>query len=362
MTYVYLGHGRDLLTELEVPPGCTLSTIAESGLASDLRSVLNLCNESTINKQMVTHPSEHVDKLYELFSGERFSSTFTHKRMLQEGEYHLTEAGQPYTNKYCDFLFKFERGTHYALLRSGLYNVETPGLRLPILKEGDIYDHVSINIDPLVGITIGNIKQLYHGCVYPDINTILTNIILATREPNTADDKLVPYPLFQEAVKKSVTMNVDGLMETFKGNHYFFVCRTYADDNHSFNTVEARRVLSAERKTRRRRSPLQGSTRKGRDQFKRAIRKMVRDMPIFKTSDYVTVMNMIQMRFKIFIDAGGNPAQRQIDFVNTTIGFINDSLAKRQFTIDDMRDTDPTFVEKLAQTQAFSTALRFVES
>ena len=85
-------------------------------------------------------------------------------------------------------------------------------------------------------------------------------------------------------------------------------------------------------------------------------------MPIFKSASYVTIMNMIQMRFKMFIDAKGNPNPRQIDFVNTTIGFINDTLAKRQFTIDDMRDTDPTFVEQLAQTQAFPTSLRFVKS
>ena len=331
MTYVYLGHGRELLDQQEVLPGCTLSTIAESGVASDLRSVLNLCNLSTVHRNIVTRPKEHYDRLHTLFSGNQFSNTFSHKRMLQEGEYHLKEEGDPYKNLYCDFVFKFDKGNHmYALLRSGLYNIEIPRLKLPILKEDDIYDHVSINIDSRVGLTFGNIKQLYHGCVYPDLDTILSNITLETQNPSMADDIIVPYRVFQAAVHKTVTLNVDGLMERFKGNHYFFVCRTYEHNHHhSFNSVQARRQSSAERGTRRlsrRASPtmLEGSTRKRRDNFKRIIKKIMKDIPHMSGAAYEGLIDIINTRFEIFIEKKGKGLQRHIDFVNDIIKSMNE--------------------------------------
>ena len=71
-TYIYLGHGQELLNKMEdgvfpdikkVLPGCTLSTIAESGLASDLRSVLNLCHISQTHPEMITNPRAHLNEL-----------------------------------------------------------------------------------------------------------------------------------------------------------------------------------------------------------------------------------------------------------------------------------------------------------
>jgi len=185
--------------------------------------------------------------------------------------------------------------------------------------------------------------------------------MLRTKNPSAADDLLVPYAVFQAAVNKAVTHNLSGLMEQFPGNHYFFICRTYADNNqHSFNTVQARRIASAERQTRRR-SPrvLEGATRKGKDNFKRAIKKMLKDMPLFKSASFTQLMNIINMRFQTFVDKKGNPPDRFTYFVNDTIRFIN-QYVKKQFTIDDIRELEPTFITLLSQTQKYDTALCFV--
>ena len=106
-TYIYLGHGREIILEKDgeyvpamstVPHNCTLSTIAESGLGSDVRSVLNLCTVSQQNPEMLQNPLAHLNELNRKFSGREYGNSYVHKQRLLEGQYHLKVAGKPFIN------------------------------------------------------------------------------------------------------------------------------------------------------------------------------------------------------------------------------------------------------------------------
>jgi hypothetical protein len=228
-TYIYLGHGgeKTLVGDTYVPANCTLSTIAESGIPGNLESTLMLCTLSGTHKQLVSHPVENYAELFDKFKdSERM--TGVHHQYLNEGEFHVKLPGEPYLNKSSDFLFEFKKDK-IMLFRSGLYNIATPGLNLPRLEGDNVYDQASITLAANGVITIANIKELYRGCVYPNIRDILENIRTSVKGIDiTNDESIMPYRVFRMALKEVVKkIDVAQLMEMFPGNHYFFVCRTH---------------------------------------------------------------------------------------------------------------------------------------
>ena len=229
-TYIYLGHGGEntLIEDKMVPDNCTLSTIAESGIPGNLESTILLCSLSGTHTQMVAHPVENYPELFDKFKDSE-RTTGVHHQYLNEGEFHVKLPREPYINKSSDFLFEFKKDGKIILFRSGLYNIATPGLNLPRLEGDNLYDQASITLAANGVISISNIKELYKGCVYPNIQDILENINTITKGIYTTDDETtIPYRIFRMAVKEVVKkMDVAQLMTMFPGNHYFFVCRTH---------------------------------------------------------------------------------------------------------------------------------------
>ena len=351
MTYLYFGHGRELTLEEDkvVLPGRTLSTISEAGIPSNVSSTLNLCNQYLLNKEKVMNPTEHYRELYKLFSGSMFPHTYVHKRHLQEGVYHLKTEGEKYSDKSCSFLFDFDKGDIRAILRSGLYNLETRGLFLPILQNRNIRDEASININPEVGITLDNIRRLYRGCVYPNVDEIIGSF-------KDLPDELIPYPIFVEAVKKFGEKNVSELMEEFPGNHYFFVCRDYGDEYaHSFDTIQERRKGSKEMANARLGMNSQTHTSlKSRQNFKLIIKKAF--APYLQTSRYSTIIQAAHASFDSFNNKRGDVEEEHFEFINKVIRLINDCLSKHLFTLHDI---DDKLLRQIKQTQDFG-ALCFI--
>jgi hypothetical protein len=355
MTYVYFGHGRELTLEEDkvVLPGRTLSTITEAGIPSNVASTLNICNQYLLNKAKVSNPTDHYRELYTLFSGSSYPYTFLHKRHLQEGVYHLKTEGEKYSDKSCSFLFDFDKGDVRAILRSGLYNLETRGLFLPVLQNRNIRDEASVDINPEVGITIENIRRLYRGCVYPNVDEMISSF------KDVREDEPIPYPLFVEAINKFGKKNVSELMEEFPGNHYFFVCRDYGDEYaHSFNTIQERRKGSKEMANARlgmnSQMPSHITPLKSRHNFKLIMKKAF--APYLQTSRYNTIIQAAHASFDSFNSKRGDVEVEHFEFINKVIRYINESLIKNIFIIQDI---DDKLLRQIKQTQDFG-ALCFI--
>lgn len=245
MTYIYLGHGMDLLKGRTpdfriVPEGCTYSTITHTGISSNLGSVLNLNYISVSHLDLLLEPDKNYDRLSRLFTGEENANNYMHKTKLEEGDYHLKLEKERYTNNHCSFLFNFlfdPDQTLIQLYRSGLYNVEKPLFPLPRLKnESYLSPSYSYIVDTKIGMDIDLIPLIYKDSLFPTSDEIIREI----KKTNT--ETLIPYNVFSKAVS-TITKNVNSaeLMERFPGNHYNFPCRDFENDNHSFNNSIVRK-------------------------------------------------------------------------------------------------------------------------
>jgi len=391
-TYVYLGHGFEFShkPDKEVPPGCTLSTITESSMGANIESVLLLCSLARTNKEMVTQPEKYYRELFDLYKGSQYNNTFQHKRALMEGELHLNKAGDKYQNKSSTFILDFhnKKGKGIiSLFRSGLYDLSTPGLELPRIDGGEIFDKSSIDIKQS-GLTVGNIRDLYKGCVFPNIDDILENVkkdlntMYRHRQPDLmvdtlTDDMLIPFRIFQYAMSTSANMNVDQLMEKFPGNHYFFICRNPREDlefAQPYENVLQHRQLSKNRAEAMLGKPIvptasHGLTLKAQQHFRRQLQEVFNthfkgDNKDFISQEYSGFMNVIKEEFfDIFIRDKGYPVNRKgepmpeiTEMCNAIIQKINDELRIHEHTYVHI---DHGLLDLIRQSQEFETATRF---
>jgi len=358
-TYIYLGHGNEILKKgeeyvpamMKVPDNCTLSTIVESGLGADLRSVLNLCTVSQQHPEMLSNPLAHLNELNRKFSGREYHNSFEHKKRLLEGQFHLKVAGKPFVNKYCNFLLEFKlNDTTVALFRSGLYDISTVTKPLPLLADGKIFDTSSFNVNIEEGITKDVIVAVYYESIYPTSDAILENIA------KTHDiENIIPYKVFVRAVRKLVVDDLYDIMYELPGNHYFFLCKIFVNDI-PYNVVEQIREMSKNTsEPLNELSPVQlQSTRKGVFAFKHVIRKIFirKKLPTQTLADY-NYEGYINVICKVF-DMVTPDKKNRIQFVNDVIDEINSGLDK--FTIYDI---DPKLMSKIRISQDIEGVHRF---
>jgi len=369
-TYIYLGHGQELYNDKRhVYHDSTLSTITETGLFAKTLSAVNLSELCQTHKELVKHPRENKDELNLLFTGSEREGLL--KQVLMDGKYHLKTEGRPYYNKKCSFLFNFEYGDECSLSRSGLYDIDTPGLNLPTLKnEDDMVDESAIDIYKSKGLTITQIKALYRGCVYPRVTDIVDYIRL--HRPKTIRQKLkhtvnkntffskdrpytrtisrnkdiqfrvktqlanlIPYYLFVDAVASATTKTVADLMRDYPGNHYFFVCRNYASYyERPYENVKLNRQLSGEKNAPR---TLDFATLLGEDNFRYIIQKVYIDNePEYMDHDYEDMMVRLKKRFNDYIEFKGQVDDTTLGFVETTIRLIDENIENKQIHVDDI--------------------------
>jgi hypothetical protein len=289
-----------------------------------------------------------------MFSGRDYRDSFEHKKRLIEGQYHLKIAGKPFVDKHCNFLFDFQIGNTMALFRSGLYDISKVTSPLPILTAGKVHDPASYNIDIQVGITKDVILAVYNESIYPTSDDILGNI------SKTHDiESTIPYDVFTKAVKDAVVDNVHAIMEKFRGNHYFFVCKTY-DTNYDlpFNQVEQLRKLSKNTsEPLEELSPVElEGTRKGGFAFKHAIRRIFikhkHHSQTLKNYGHESYMSILIIRVDSFIMG----AKRQAEIVNDIITELNTGLERRLFKVQDI---DPGLLSRIRKTQSIEGVIKF---
>jgi hypothetical protein len=362
MTYIYLGHGNDILLKKDgdyvpairtIPDNCTLSTITESGLGSDLRSILNLCTISQQHPEMLNNPMSHLNELNRKFNGREYRNSFEHKKRLLEGQYHLKVAGKPFINKYCDFLFEFKLDdTTVALFRSGLYDISTVTKPLPVLSAGKVYDTSSFNINIKEGITKDVIVAVYDESIYPTSHAILEYI------SKTHDiEKNIPYKVFVRAVRNVVVDDLYDILYELPGHHYFFGCKIYANNYVlPLNRVEEIRQMSKNTsEPLEELSPVQlQSTRKGGFAFKHVIYGIFikNKLPSQTLSEY-NYEGYIHLICKVF-DMVSPDKIKRIEFVNDVIDGINAGLGK--FTLHDIH---PKLLSKIIISQEIEGVHRF---
>ena len=357
--YIYLGHSREIILEKNgdyvpamrtVPDNCTLSTITESGLGSDVRSVLNLCTVSQQHPEMLTDPLAHLNELNRKFSGREYRNSYVHKQRLLEGQYHFKVAGKPFVNKYCDFLFEFKLDdTTVALFRSGLYDLSTVTKPLPILSDDKVFDTASFNVNTEAGITKDVILAVYEESIYPTSDAILEQI------SKTHDiEKMIPYKVFVRAVHQVVVDDLYDIMYELRGHHYFFLCKIHGE-NVPLNVVEGIRQMSKNTsETLNELSPVQlQTTRKGVYAFKNVIKKIFasKKLPSQTMADY-NYEGYVNVICKVFDMA---PAKRnRIQFVNDVIEEINAGLGK--YTVHDIH---PKLLSKIRISQEIEGVIKF---
>jgi hypothetical protein len=399
-TYIYLGHGHELthIPDKKVIPECTLSTITDSSLPANLEHLLLLCNLAQTNKDMVTNPVKYYKELYDLYKGEQYNNQFQHKHKLLEGDYHLKEEGDDYQNKICSFILEFnnKKGKNIvSIFRSGLYDIRTPGLQLPTLDGGEIFDKSSIDVDKGVGLTVANIKQLYSGCVYPNIEDILTNVKInfnqrslpESRIDELNDTHVIPFSVFKYAVHDTVNMDVSQLMERFPGNHYFFICREPTKDKEfkdSYSEILAQRQISKNRAEARLGKPIEapyhGLTLRGEQHFRRQLQKVF--IELYKSDDgrkenkgepypnsetgareevtkeYSIMLEVLIEYFQELIDLEGNPSPYILKFCNAIINTINENYRIHNHTIAHI---NKKLLKLMREAQQFENVARLDE-
>jgi len=397
-TYVYLGHGNEFSYRPDkvVPAGCTLSTITESSLGANLEAVILLTTLAQTHKHMVTQPLKHYHELFDLYKGAQYNATFQHKNKLLEGEFHLKQVGDAYQNKSCTFILEFYNETRpgsVSIFRSGLYDINTPGLKLPRIDGDELFDKASIDFDKKTGLTVANIKELYRGSVYPRVEDILENVKknmndkLSTESKiqTLSDEQLIPFRTFQYAMHDSVNMKVDQLMERFPGNHYFFICRELTPDvafKESYTDVQAHRKASKNKAEALLGKPIEevppyGLNLKAQQHFMRQIQKVF--IELYKsdkgvkeakgqaygeyetevrkeiTQEYGIMMDTLIEYFEEFIDDKGKASPYIVRFCNAIIQMINDNLRIHPHTFVHI---DKRLVALIVQAQQFEEATR----
>ena len=365
MSFIYLGHGVELVSDTgdllmkEVPPKCTLSTIAESGVGSDLRSILNLCNVAEEHPEMLQDPYEHRNALNRKFTGRLYDNKFQHKEVLVKGAFHITLPGKQFTEKYCDFLQVYPnpgKPNEVIIFRSGLYDLSKITEPLPRLTGGNIYDTSSYTIDKTNGVTKELVERVYQDSIYPRANDICKIIICLTEYSErplkeTYYDKSIhfdtivmkepiPYNIFTRAVRIASAFNLHELMTRLQGHHFFFSCRTYQKDILRFNQVQAIRGHSHNRAAAmfNELSPvdIKGSV-KGRHNFKLYLRHLTSQHPILKDriaqNDYDYYIEHLIGRINYCKTKGPLTPFR---YVNALIEEINNGLRDKLFTANDI--------------------------
>lgn len=246
-SYVYLGHGQELYEQMAVvPPGCILATLTKTGLPNDIRSVLNFNHIARLHPDLISDPVANYDDLSVLLTGYHYENNFLHKPILNKVTFHLNQEGDPYMDKYCDFLLKFERESGFAhIFKSGLYDLE--GADLPVLT-GNHHNTVPIYIvEKSKGIPLAMIREIYAGALFPHIDAIELSI------KTIIDDlpEIINYKVFLAAMKAVANKTISVLISEYGGNHYFVVCRNYDLNVQAPERIKLLRASSNNRASRK---------------------------------------------------------------------------------------------------------------
>jgi len=149
-TYIYYGHGKELsiTNDKQVPSGCTLSTISESGIQSYLVALFALGNLAIDYTELLNDPIANKQELKLKCRGiGLFEPTSPIGEKLIEGAYHLKERDFWYKDKHCNFLLAFSDTGKIEIHRSGLYEINQPGVDLPRTVMNSIRDNALVTIE-----------------------------------------------------------------------------------------------------------------------------------------------------------------------------------------------------------------------
>lgn len=247
-TYVYLAHGGECTVpsnngkrvpnrQKTIPEGCTLSTITESGIESNITDIARLVRMASVaeTKWLMMEPVENYDALSVLFSGldnEYLVSIPEYKKLSKEAyfygntamgpkiQYHLKTEGERYSERSFELLFHtgIDKDT-VTMYRSGIYDIERndyPPLSTKI--------SVSVSKED-ADLPVSDFLNLYEGSVYPTQDEIKYELFLLFGDKQMMSFWDITYVIMQFKKKQSE------LLDEFPGNHYNFSCRSYNDEN-----------------------------------------------------------------------------------------------------------------------------------
>jgi len=156
-----------------------------------------------------------------------------------------------FIEKHCNFLRCFEEGNLIKICKSGLYlSTNIPNLSYTGTSAEKILTSHIATIDKTDNISIDTIIAMYSGSIYPNLDTVISNIsvllqgIVQTNnilDSNDLRGRKIPYSLFVHAVNMSCKKNVSELMKDYPGNHYYLSCRNYVRHVSLKNATEKRR-------------------------------------------------------------------------------------------------------------------------
>jgi hypothetical protein len=307
---------------------------------------------------MLVDPVTFYKPLAVLFTGRHFSDNHPHRIKLLEGVFHVNRPREEYIDKNCDFLFSFKtdltKPNIISLFRSGLYDTEQLSSPLPILKDGNIYDGSSFTIDTHVGITREVIRSVYQDSLFPTAEDILRRIDVA--DP-------IPYEMFKQTVYSlTLRKKVHDLMQEFTGDHYYFVCRSYASNY----ALPLNNVLEIRGRSRNR-SALMGAFdptvptvnhhANGKYMFNLFFSKMyITDEAIggskFKNTDPAGdhFIKTINLQLEIILR---NPPEswkpKQNVMISHLLSHLNEGIARRLFKVSDISPIIMKHINKIGQ-------------
>ena len=352
-TYIYLGHGNELslTNDKQVPRGCTLSTITESGIDSYSVVLFALGSLARDYSELLNDPITNKEELKLKCRGiGLFDPSSPIGGMLIEGVYHLKEQDFWYKDKYCDFLWAFEKpGNQVKIQRSGLYEINTPGLDLPRIESNMVVDSATIMVNTKGAIQMRQIESLYRGSIYPTISTIKKHIKRICREKNDLrqyDSGYVLYTIFVEALRRCTPHKLSTLMKMYKGNHYYFGCRCQPGlTSNQQNALSRERAISFEN----------GNTKQPgllmrKNNYKRLLQKIFISLfnrekeRITHPTTQATVINLLLDRY---IESNGLDIADHIR-VKSIIRLIDTALSENKIIESDM---DPTLLKRINETR-----------
>lgn len=254
-TYVYLAHGSECTIlnkgkripnrQTIIPERCTLSTITESGVTSNLSDMARLIRMASVSEtiELMKSPIENYDKLSILLSGlnnEYLLSIPKYKKLSNEGylygntkkgpitEYHLKTEGERYSERSFNFLFVNDDGTDSVkIYRSGMYDIENV---FPPLSNKIV---ISVSKDK-ANLPVSEFLKLYEGSIYPSQEELKKLI---------KNKKSMSYWDIVYIIEKFRTTQ-SNLLKIFPGNHYNFSCRSYNSNEVNENIIKLTRQNS----------------------------------------------------------------------------------------------------------------------
>jgi hypothetical protein len=319
-TYIYLSHGSECVVEeggavvpnrrQVVPPGCTLSTITESGVASRESDVRRLMRMSSVaqTRALMIDPVTNHDLLSSIFEGvndeylmaiPEYKGQVNAQRMGHE-QYHLKVEGDPFTQRPFEFLFYGDISEDpIEIRRSGLYDIEVFPPPLDGYTVHAHYETPSVSLQEFI--------ELFRGSVFPTQQDLMQ---VASSYPQ---GHLYNFQEIADIVLK-ITDGVllSSLMERFRGNHYNFTCRSHPEgvNNASVQRVRRNSITQSKRAT----------------PFKNAKYQEFLKRKKELEASQLTNIDVIKLRLSIFVRKGQPLNKRQIEVVGSSLETIKGLL------------------------------------